>query len=76
VCIGLQASCRVCARSATLAGSRQVRTSANTVDGKPQPPVTVQGSQLYSLYTGTGGEHVLRLTIPKAGLSAFSFSFG
>jgi hypothetical protein len=38
--------------------------------------VTVQASQLYSLYSGTPGEHVLRVTIPKAGLSAFTFSFG
>ena len=59
-----------------VAGSPSSQTLSIVVDGKPQPPVTVQGSQLYSLYSGTAGEHVLRLTIPKAGLSAFSFSFG
>ena len=59
-----------------VAGSPSSQTLSITVDGKPQPPVTVQESQLYSLYSGTGGEHVLRLTIPKAGLSAFTFSFG
>jgi thiol-disulfide isomerase/thioredoxin len=59
-----------------VAGSSSPQTLAITVDGKSQPPVTVQGSQLYSLYSGTGGEHTLRLTIPKAGLSAFTFTFG
>ncbi len=59
-----------------VAGSISSQTLSITVDGKPQPSVTVQGSQLYSLYSGIVGEHVLRLTIPKAGLSAFSFSFG
>jgi len=59
-----------------VAGSPSPQTLSITVDGKPRAPVTVQGSQLYSLYSGTAGEHVLRLTIPKAGLSAFSFSFG
>jgi hypothetical protein len=59
-----------------VAGSPSSQTLSITVDGKPQPPVTVQGSKLYSLYTGTAGEHVLRLKIPKAGLSAFTFSFG
>jgi hypothetical protein len=46
------------------------------VDGKPLPPVAVQASQLYILYEGAGGEHVLRLTIPKAGLSAYTLTFG
>jgi cytochrome c-type biogenesis protein len=40
------------------------------------PPVTVDGSRLYSIYSGPGGEHVLRLKAPKAGLSAYSFTFG
>ncbi len=59
-----------------VAGSPSSQTLSITVDGKPRTPVTVQGSQLYSLYSGIAGEHVLRLTVPKAGLSAFSFSFG
>jgi len=68
---------RFCAPKVNVvAGSPSSQTLSITVDGKPQPPVTVQGSQLYTLYTGTGGEHVLRVTIPKAGLSAFSFTFG
>jgi thiol-disulfide isomerase/thioredoxin len=59
-----------------VAGSSSSQILSITVDDKPQPPVTVQGSQLYSLYSGTASEHVLRLKIPKAGLSAFTFSFG
>jgi thiol-disulfide isomerase/thioredoxin len=59
-----------------VAGSLSQQALLITVDGKPQPPVTVQGSQLYSLYSGSNGEHVLRVTIPKAGLSAFTFTFG
>jgi len=59
-----------------VAGSPSSQTLSITVDGKPQPPVTVQGAQLYSLYSGPPGEHMLRLRIPKAGLSAFTFSFG
>jgi hypothetical protein len=41
-----------------------------------QPPVTVQRSRLYILYQGISGEHVLHLTVPKAGMSAYTFSFG
>ena len=52
------------------------QTLSVIVDGTPQPPVTVDGSRLYSLYSGPGGEHVLRLKAPKAGLSAYSFTFG
>jgi thiol-disulfide isomerase/thioredoxin len=59
-----------------VAGSPSPQTLIITVDGKPQPPVTVQGSQLYSLFSGNGGDHVLRLTSPKAGLDAFAFTFG
>jgi thiol-disulfide isomerase/thioredoxin len=59
-----------------VAGSPSQQTLSITVDGKPQPPVPVQGSQLYSLFSGAGGEHFLRLKIPKAGLSAFTFTFG
>jgi len=46
------------------------------VDGVQQPPVVVDGSRLYSLYSGAVGEHELRLRVPKAGLSAYSFTFG
>jgi thiol-disulfide isomerase/thioredoxin len=48
-----------------------------TVDGKPQPPVTVQASQLYTLFDSTDyRDHVLTIRIPKAGFHAFTFTFG
>lgn len=48
-----------------------------TVDGKPQPAVNVQGSQLYPVYDGaTEGEHVLVLHIPQKGVQVYSFTFG
>jgi len=59
-----------------VAGSLLQQTLSVIVDGAPQPPVTVDGSRLYSLYSGASGEHVLRLKAPKAGLSAYSFTFG
>jgi thiol-disulfide isomerase/thioredoxin len=59
-----------------IAGSPSPQTVSVTVDGKAQPPVTIEGSQLYTIYSGATGEHMLRLTIPKAGLSAFSLTFG
>jgi thiol-disulfide isomerase/thioredoxin len=59
-----------------VAGSPSPQTLFVTIDGTPQPPVTVDGSRLYSIYSGPGGEHVLRLKAPKAGLSAYSFTFG
>ncbi|MEW9572347.1 thioredoxin family protein [Rhodanobacter sp. Si-c] len=47
------------------------------VDGKPQPAVTVHGSQLYTLYDGAAdGEHVLVLHVPQKGLQVYSFTFG
>jgi thiol-disulfide isomerase/thioredoxin len=59
-----------------VAGSLLPQTLSVIVDGKSQPPVTVDGSRLYSLYSGPSGEHVLRLKVLKAGLSAYSFTFG
>jgi thiol-disulfide isomerase/thioredoxin len=59
-----------------VAGSLSRQTLSVTIDDMPQPPVTVDGSRLYSLYSGAGGEHVLRLRVPRAGLSAYSFTFG
>ena len=57
-------------------GSSLPQTLLITVDGEPQSPVTVERSQLYSLYSGSSGEHLLRVTVPKAGLRAFTFTFG
>jgi thiol-disulfide isomerase/thioredoxin len=48
-----------------------------TVDGKPQPPVTVQASMLYTLFDSTDyRDHVVSIDIPHAGLRAFTFTFG
>jgi hypothetical protein len=47
------------------------------VDGKPQPPVTVQQSQLYTLFNSTTyADHTVNITIPKAAFQAFTFTFG
>jgi len=59
-----------------VAGSASPQTVSLTVDGTPQPPVTIDGSRLYPLYNGSNGEHVLRLKASKAGLSAYTFTFG
>jgi thiol-disulfide isomerase/thioredoxin len=59
-----------------VAGSASPQTLSVIVDGVQQPPVAVDGSRLYSLYNGPGGEHVLRLRATKAGLSAYSLTFG
>ncbi|MGH6709045.1 MAG: thioredoxin family protein [Bradyrhizobium sp.] len=59
-----------------VAGSASPQMLSITIDGTPQPPVIVDGSRLYSLYSGTSGEHVLRLKVPRAGLSAYTFTFG
>ena len=48
-----------------------------SVDGKPQPTVTVQDSRLYTLFDSSDdSEHVLRLRIPQADLRVYSFTFG
>jgi len=59
-----------------VAGSSLPQAVSIVVDGAPQPPVTIDGSRLYSLYSGSSGEHVLRLKAPKAGLAAYTFTFG
>ncbi|HET6632809.1 MAG TPA: thioredoxin family protein [Rhodanobacteraceae bacterium] len=59
-----------------VASSDKPVTLAITVDGTPQPAVTVQESKLYTLFTGKPGEHVLTVKIPKDGLRAFTFTFG
>ncbi|WP_250627759.1 thioredoxin family protein [Pinirhizobacter soli] len=47
------------------------------VDGKPQPPVTVQGSMLYTLADGADyKDHVVTIKIPKGSFHAFTFTFG
>jgi hypothetical protein len=60
-----------------VASSAAPETVSVTVDGKPQPPVTIEGNQLYTLFDSEDyGEHRLELTIPKAGFNAYTFTFG
>ena len=48
-----------------------------TVDGKPQAPVTVQGSRAYTLFDSHDDrEHLLLLRVPAEGLRVYSFTFG
>jgi thiol-disulfide isomerase/thioredoxin len=48
-----------------------------TVDGKPQKPVTVQQSGLYTLFNSNDyRDHMLTVAVPKAGFQAFTFTFG
>lgn len=64
-------------RAFMVASSPEPVDVAVTVDGKPQPPVRVRESRLYTLYDGGDyGEHTLSLSIPKAGFEAFTFTFG
>jgi thiol-disulfide isomerase/thioredoxin len=60
-----------------VAGSDAPVVVSVMVDGKAQPSVTIHWSQLYTVFDGNAaGEHVLRLTIPTAGLRAYAFTFG
>jgi thiol-disulfide isomerase/thioredoxin len=60
-----------------VASSPKPVTLTITVDGKPQPPVTVQQSQLYTLFNSTTyADHTVNITIPKAAFQAFTFTFG
>lgn len=59
-----------------VASSEQPVTLSITVDGKPQPPVTVNASKLYTLFKGAPGQHMITISTPKAGLHAFTFTFG
>ena len=48
-----------------------------TVDGKSQPDVLVQFSQLYTLFDSDDyREHVIDIEILQSGLQAFTFTFG
>ncbi len=47
------------------------------VDGKPAKTVTVQGSQLYTLFDSNDySDHLLEIQIPDGGFEAFTFTFG
>lgn len=48
-----------------------------TVDGQPQPDVTVQASKLYPLFDSSDySEHTMDIEIPDPGLEAYTFTFG
>lgn len=48
-----------------------------SVDGKAQPDVTVDMSQLYTLFDSNQyQDHVIDIEIPDAGFQAFTFTFG
>ncbi|MET0330585.1 MAG: thioredoxin family protein [Dyella sp.] len=48
-----------------------------SVDGKPQPPVTVQASRLYTVFDSNDyRDHVVSIHITQPGLTMFTFTFG
>lgn len=48
-----------------------------TVDGKKQKPVTISGSDLYTLFDSTDyTTHEIIIEIPEPGLEAYTFTFG
>ncbi len=60
-----------------VASSTAPVTVSVTVDGKAQAPVTIQASQLYTLFDSDDySDHRLELKIPKSGFSAYTFTFG
>lgn len=60
-----------------VAASDKPVTLAIRVDGKKQPPVTVQASRLYTLFDSDDyAEHDIVIDIPHAGLRAYTFTFG
>jgi thiol-disulfide isomerase/thioredoxin len=60
-----------------VASSDQPVTLEIMIDGKPQPPVTVQASRLYTLFDSNDyHDHSLVLRIPQKGLQVYTFTFG
>lgn len=60
-----------------VAASKQPVVLHITVDGHEQPPVTVSEDRLYTLFDSNDyHEHEITIDIPKAGLQAFTFTFG
>ena len=60
-----------------VASSEKSVTIHITVDGVKQPDVTVQMSQLYTLFDSNNySEHTIDIEIPNAGFKAFTFTFG
>lgn len=60
-----------------VASSSQPVTLEVSIDGKPQPSITVQASRLYTLFDSSDyREHSLILRIPQPGLQIYTFTFG
>ncbi len=60
-----------------VASSDQPVTLDISIDGKAQPAVTVQASQLYTLFDSNDyRDHVLVLRVAQPGLHAYTFTFG
>ncbi|HET8899899.1 MAG TPA: thioredoxin family protein [Rhodanobacteraceae bacterium] len=60
-----------------VAASDQPVTLTVTVDGKPQPAVTVQASRLYTLFDNDDyHEHEAVIRVKGKGFRAFTFTFG
>lgn len=60
-----------------VASSPSPVTLTITVDGKPQPPVTVQESGMYTLFKSDDySDHEIVIDVPKSGFQAYSFTFG
>ncbi len=60
-----------------VASSAAPITLSVTVDGKPQPAITVRESRLYTLFDSADyAEHMVTIAVPAAGFRAFTFTFG
>ncbi len=60
-----------------VASSDKPITIQTIVDGKPAKTITVQGSQLYTLFDSNDyTDHLLEIQIPDGGFQAFTFTFG
>jgi thiol-disulfide isomerase/thioredoxin len=60
-----------------VASSSQPAELSITVDGKPQPPVTVQAAKLYTLFDSQDySDHLIEININQSGFQAFTFTFG
>ncbi len=60
-----------------VAAANKAVTVKITVDGKAQQPVTINMSQLYTLFDSNDyREHTIDIEIPSAGFEAFTFTFG
>lgn len=65
------------ARLYMVASAESPVTLEVTVDGAPQPAVTVHESRLYTLFDGHSADrHTLVVRIPQADLHVYSFTFG